>query len=261
MENQEQNEVTQSTPETTSEPQTSESKQNIMEKLGVPGAIIIAGIIVAGSILFTDKNDNAPVAPTNPGAPQEEVLTEEQAREILAIKEDDWVLGNRDAEIYIVEYSDTTCPHCQNFHVTMNQIVEEYQGEVAWVYRNFPVLQGANTRQTEALECAGLLAGNDGFWEYTNALYEIPKEQQRRVTNDDLPQLASEIGLDVTAFNECLDSGETKLLVTADFQEARTLGGNGTPFSFILGGEQIVQIPGAQPYDVVKASIDQILVQ
>src|SRR5574343_1436136 len=105
-----------------------------------------------------------------------------------------------------VEYSDTECPFCKQFHSTLRQMMDEYgkDGKVAWVYRHFPIdgLHPKARKEAEATECANELGGPSKFWEYTNMIYE------RTPGNDgldpaNLPKFAKEIGLDEKAFTEC----------------------------------------------------------
>ena len=90
-------------------------KSNI---LNIPTAIIIAGAIIAGSVLYTNTNEN-----TKKVAKLNSLGFEEQFK---AVTVDDHILGNPNAEIKIVEYSDTSCPFCKVFHNTMRKIVADY---------------------------------------------------------------------------------------------------------------------------------------
>ena len=93
------------------------------------------------------------------------------------VRADEHISGNPRAEIFIVEYSDFECPFCKTFHQTMKEIMREYpaDGKVAWVYRHFPLdqIHSQARKEGEASECAAELAGNKGFWDYTNKLFEI----------------------------------------------------------------------------------------
>ncbi len=108
----------------------------------------------------------------------DEVLKNEQEPlevKIRPVSESDHILGNIDAKIIIVEYSDLECPFCKVFHSTMHQVVKEYSGEVAWVYRHFPIvgLHPKAFREAEATECAWEQGGNEVFWKYTDKLFEV----------------------------------------------------------------------------------------
>ncbi len=91
------------------------------------------------------------------------------------VSPDDHILGDANAKIIIVEYSDLECPFCKVFHNTMHQVVEKSNGDVAWVYRHYPIpqLHKKAFREALATECAWEQKGNDGFWKYMDKLFEI----------------------------------------------------------------------------------------
>jgi len=236
--------------------------------MNIPTAIIIAGAIVAGSIIFTMRSPQATQSPTEP------VLAGNTFR---AVSTEDHILGNPNAKIKIVEYSDTSCPFCKVFHNTMRRIISEYgkDGNVAWIYRSFPI-DKPGTRpdggilhinaghEAQALECAGSLGGNDKFWAYTNRLYEITPSvtgtSPDGLDQKELPKIAEYIGLNITDFKNCLDSGKFKDKVEAEYMDGLNFGIEGTPSSIIItpSGKNI-PIPGAQPYESVKQAIDALL--
>lgn len=95
--------------------------------------------------------------------------------EIRPITSDDHIVGNINAKIIIVEYSDLDCPYCKVFHNTMYRIIKESNGDVAWVYRHYPIpqLHPNAFAKSEASECASEQKGNEGFWKYVDKVFEI----------------------------------------------------------------------------------------
>jgi protein-disulfide isomerase len=238
--------------------------------LNIPTAIVIAGAIVAGSIIYTMKpagtNNQANAVASAP-------------QQVKAVTASDHILGNPNAKIKIVEYSDTSCPFCKMFHTTMRQVMNTYgkSGEVAWVYRHFPIdkpgtrpdggtLHPNAGHEAQALECAGAIGGNDKFWQYTNRVYELTPSVTANTPNGldqkQLYTIAAELGLDATEFKTCLDSGRYKDKVEASYVEGINAGIQGTPMSyFVLPGNKQIQIEGAQPFENLKTSIDSILAE
>jgi protein-disulfide isomerase len=237
--------------------------------LNIPTAIIIAGAIVAGAIIYTMK----PAGPT-----ERPVLGSTQA-EVKPVSATDHILGNPNAKIKIVEYSDPSCPFCKNFHNTMRRIMTDYgkTGDVAWIYRHFPIdkpgtrpdggiLHPNAGHEAQALECAAAIGGNDKFWTYTNRLYEVTPSVTN-ISPEGLDQkqlyvIAKFAGIDETQFKDCLDSGRYKDKVEAQYTEGYNAGVSGTPSSFMLlpGGKQVA-VEGAQPYETLKQSIDAVLLE
>lgn len=84
----------------------------------------------------------------------------------------DWLRGDENAPISIIEFSDIDCPFCKRFHPTMKQVLEDYDGQVNWVYRHFPLptLHPDAPRKAAAAECAGHIGGNNTFWAFVDSL-------------------------------------------------------------------------------------------
>ena len=231
--------------------------ENIQKKegnsLAVPIAIVVAGLVIAGAVIFSG-NQTPPPTPSENDVPEE-------VRALLDIREDDHIVGDPDSPIIIVEYSDTECPFCKMFHSTMNQVIDKYgDGEVAWVYRQFPIesLHPKAPKQAEATECVAELGGNEAFWQFTNKIYEVtPSNNGLDMTL--LPQFAEEAGVDKALFEECLNSGSKAEKIAKEIEDVVTLGGQGTPHSFMIFQDEVVVIPGAQDFDNVASVIDTML--
>ncbi|MFZ2303301.1 MAG: DsbA family protein [Minisyncoccia bacterium] len=221
-----------------------------VQNYAIPFAIVVAGLAIAGAIYFGDGKKPAVAAQANGS--------------VDPVTSADHILGNPNAKVVIVEYSDTECPYCKTFHETMNRIMNDYgkDGKVAWVYRQFPIeslhpIKAHN--EAEATECANKLGGNTKFWEYINNVFEITPSNNR-LDQAELPKIAKTIGLDVTAFTKCLESDEMKAVVDAGIASGNKAGVSGTPYSIILVNKKPVSgINGAQPYEQVKAQIEELL--
>ena len=258
------------------------SSVSMLQKFATPIAIVIAGALIAGALFMVNSR------PTG-AAPNGQGTVEQEIREIQS---DDHILGSADADVIIVEFSDTECPFCKMFHETMHQIISEYgqSGQVAWVYRHFPLeqLHPKAPKEAEALECAAEQGGNEMFWKFTDKVYETtdsnnsldigvyntPKEvpvgpdgepyytqKAPRSTTDagQLSDFARDLGLNVTQFEDCLKTGKYTERVNKDLQEAIAAGGQGTPHSIIIANGEQVPIEGAQPYNAVKTLVDTLL--
>ncbi|MEM4134007.1 MAG: DsbA family protein [Candidatus Micrarchaeia archaeon] len=161
-------------------------------------------------------------------------------------------LGDPNAPITIIEYSDFQCPFCLRVQPTIKQILNDYKGKVKLYYKQFPLIQ-IHPNARKAAEAA-LLAGDQGkFWEYHNKLFE----NQNNLDVESLKRYAAELGLDTVKFNAGLDNGEKATQVNSELQEGLANGVQGTPTFFINGQ----MISGAQPYSVFKQVIDAQLAQ
>ena len=227
-------------------------EQNPPNKFLVPLAIVVAGIFIAGAIYFGGS-----VRPTT----NDQRPTTNAKIDIAPVTEKDHIIGSRNADLVIVEYSDTECPFCKSFHPTMKEVVRTYDGKVAWVYRHFPIAQlhAKAAKEAEATECAAELGGNQGFWNYIDKVFETTNSNDS-LNPSELPKIAQAVGLDVTAFNACLSSGKYTEFVQKSVEEAVKAGARGTPYSVIISkdGKKVV-INGAEPFAMVKAKLDDLL--
>lgn len=198
----------------------------------------------------------APAAPPAPRA----APPENRVGAMAPITPQDWVRGNRNAKVSVVEYSDTECPFCKRHHPTMQQIVEAYGGKVNWVYRHFPLtsLHPKAPKEAEATECAGEQGGNDAFWKYLDRLFAVTPANNG-LDPAELPIIAEFIGLNKTKFETCLNSGKYAQKVQDQAQDAEAAGGTGTPYNVIVAGDQKIPVSGAVPLEQFKALIDPLL--
>ncbi|PIQ91504.1 MAG: hypothetical protein COV70_03305 [Parcubacteria group bacterium CG11_big_fil_rev_8_21_14_0_20_39_22] len=218
------------------QPNNTTGQQNIT----VPVAIIVAGIIIAGAIFFSQGSFSQNGNPTDTNATGVRIVRDDKP--IPAVSEQDHIRGNPNAKAILVEYSDLECPFCKRFHDTMKAVLDSYgkDGDVAWVYRHFPIesLHRKATREAQATECAAKFGGNASFWAYTDRIYEITP------SNDGLdlkllPEIAGELGFDKEAFANCIEENTGKDIIEAQKQDAIDAGGRGTPFSVIISAETL----------------------
>lgn len=199
--------------------------------------------------LGTSGTANGGVAPVQPsggggGAP---------AAPVQVNLEGAHTLGDEDAPVTLVEWSDFQCPFCGRFFTQTKGLIEENYidtGKVKLVYKHFPLdsIHPLATPAALASECA---AEQDKFWEYHDKIFE----NQASLSAANLKVWAGDLGLDQDQFDGCLDSRKYIDRVTADLREGSAAGVRGTP-GFILNGQLI---SGAQPYSVFQAAFDAAL--
>lgn len=251
---------------TTNEVSTSTSVQtgqNISKQsYAIPGAIVIAGGFIAVALFFSGGVGSAPagVAVNKQAAapvPQPTGSTD-AVREVTA---EDHIKGNPNAPVIIVEYSDYECPFCKRFHDTMNDVMDKYgeSGEVAWVFRQFPLdqLHPKNARKVAtAAECVVEQGGNDAFWAFSDGFMAVTPSNDRTDLSTVLPQLYKDIGVDQSQVEACIASGKYDDHIQADFDNAVATGGRGTPWSVVIGSDgKTYPLNGAQP----MAAIEQLI--
>jgi protein-disulfide isomerase len=173
----------------------------------------------------------------------------------------DYIRGEPDAAFTLIEYSDYECPYCKRFHGTAKTFVER-NPDVNWVYRHFPLNfhnPGAQ-KQAEAAECAGMLGGNEAFWQYSDLIFERTKSNGKGFPITELGPLASEIGLDREAFGACLESERFKDKVLAQMANGQAAGVTGTPGNFLVhnASGEALPISGAQPLSALEQALGKM---
>ncbi|MCI0394088.1 MAG: DsbA family protein [Chloroflexi bacterium] len=171
---------------------------------------------------------------------------------------DAYVLGDPDAPVTIVEYTDYQCPYCvRHFNETYPQIMTEYveQGLVRYVFKDFP-LTSIHPQAAKAAEAARCARDQEAFLEMHDMLFA---RQQEWGGKGNAPEIfigfAETLELDVEVFSQCLNSNKHQAGVTADLQEGINLGITGTPGFFLNGN----LVSGALPFGQFQQAIDQLL--
>lgn len=168
------------------------------------------------------------------------------------------VLGNPDAPVTIVEFTDYQCPFCARHALeTMPQIKANFvdTGLVRYVIMDFPIVNNhpQATKAAEAARCAG---DQDAYVEMHNLIFV---NQQQWSRNNTAPNLfisyAEQIGLDMATFSQCLESDRYETAVLANLQTGVDLGIRGTP-SFFLNG---YFVNGAQPYELFERAVQELI--
>ena len=227
-----------------------------MKKYLIIGIIILGGVS-AGALIYPHDSPED----TQPASVEESVQKDSAQKSsgkvsiwdvIQPINQNDHTLGNPDAELTMIVYSDLECPYCSRLHKTMEQIMEEYgkNGKLLWVFRHFPVHPPTSPKKAQASECVAELAGDTAFWDYLEKMYE----------NKDMFKSAEEMGISSEQLQKCLDSEKYKQKIEKTYQEAVNLGARGTPFgALITSNGEAASIPGALPYANIKEIIEAML--
>ena len=175
-------------------------------------------------------------------------------------------LGNSSAPIVLVEFSDYQCPFCRRFTtLVLPNLTADYvnSGKLEVVYRNlpYPNIHPGAMGAAQAVECAKLQ--NKG-WQMHNIIYDKQAKLglgTYPITVNDFKVWASEIGLNRSVFDICINSEDGLSKIQFDIKYAKSIGVDGTPYFFIVrrDGKDVVPLIGAQPIGTMRATIDQLL--
>jgi len=164
----------------------------------------------------------------------------------------DWIDGNQDAPLMLIEYSDFQCPACARFQSTLKQLKATFGEQLAIVYRHFPLVEiHHNARlSAQAAEAAGV---QGKFWAMHDLLFERQSDWSALPNpTDTFVKYAQELGLDQTSFTADLNSTVVKEKINQHLANALTAGLPGTPAFFLNG--QAIQPPAT--YDGFAAILN-----
>jgi protein-disulfide isomerase len=169
----------------------------------------------------------------------------------------DWVLGNSQGLIKVIEYSDFQCPACRQFEAVGHDLTEMYGDRVGFAYRHFPLRQVF--AQSDLAAQATEAAGKQGkFWEMSEKIFE---GQIQWAGNDKARDFfityARELELDMDRFESDLESREVRILVEADYLSGLAARINATPTFFVNG----VRMNNLQGPDDLIARVELALQQ
>ena len=171
----------------------------------------------------------------------------------IELSENELSIGDLNAPVTVVEWSDFQCPYCKKFYEdTIKEIKTNYvdTGKVRFVYKHFPLsFHESAELSAMAVECAN----EQGVWyEYHEAIFE---NQEGNYDESDLIKWSEGIVSDQNEFRSCLTSNRYSEKIKNDMNYGQSIGVQGTPGSVVNG----IKIDGAQPYAVVASIIESEL--
>jgi protein-disulfide isomerase len=192
-------------------------------------AVIIAVILVFVAIFaFSNKSTS-----TNSGG------TGKPSQHIEGLGQD---------HVTLVEYGDYQCPYCGEYFPIVKQVVAQYNNQITFQFRNFP-LTSLHPNAFAGARAAEAAALQGKFWQMHDLLYEQNEiyYESNETTNNWIgasnpqsffDQYATQLGLNVTKFNQDYNSNQVDQTINADMAAGNKLGIDGTP-TFFLDGKKI----------------------
>lgn len=231
----------------------------------LPIIIILGILIVAGAFYYQSKNPSS-------GEPKEGASTElskllpategTNLDKFRAVDATDKVRGSANAPIKLVIYTDLECPACKYFHQQVKKIENKYvtTGQVAVVYRNFPLDQLHSKARTEFLgaECVNETGGTEKYWQFIDKIFEITPSNDG-LDLSKLGETAKALGVDAKTFDNCMKTEKYAGQIQKNVEEAIALGAQGTPFFVLVAPNQTIPVFGGVPADRLSAVFDLLL--
>ncbi|MEK9130616.1 MAG: thioredoxin domain-containing protein [Patescibacteria group bacterium] len=212
----------------------------------------LVSMVTRGGVDVAAASDNAQavnVAVANTAKPTTATAPTAAKTAVPAVTSSDHIRGNKDAKVVLIEYADFQCPYCVRHHPNMEQLMEEYGDQIAWVYRHFPLSFHDDAQPAAvASECAN---EQGKFWEFADAMFVDGAD----LGTDFYVSTATTLGLNVDSFKSCLSSGKYDDLIDAQQAAGSAAGVSGTPATYVNG----TLVSGAVPYATLKSMVDAAL--
>jgi protein-disulfide isomerase len=162
--------------------------------------------------------------------------------------------GDANAKTWLIVGSDFQCPYCKQWHdETYKTVYDEYvrTGKVKVAYVNYPLQQHQNAMP--AAEAAMCASAQGKFWPFHEALFATQHQWEDLASPAAvLDSIAGAVGVDKTAWKQCVESGRMRPLIIADRDRLSNAGVQSTP-TFLIGSQVLA---GAQPIGVMRAALD-----
>lgn len=224
--------------------------------------VVVAGLLVANRVMDDQAERPTAQGPAADSTPETTAEADEQAfdrREpgpLLARgdSEDPTAMGDVDAPVVMVAYSDYNCPYCGRWARETQPELMPYveRGDLRIEWRDFPIITGSSETISHAARAAGM---QGRFWEFHETYFAYEEKFEGEALEEALDEIVAELGMDPERFEEDRHSDEVAELVSRDFAEAQGIGVTSTP-AFLVNGQPLL---GAQPLPVFESAIENAL--
>ena len=184
----------------------------------------VVAILVGAFLLVRDPSDNSSAsgAVDNP----------------LEVTDEDHTKGPEDAAVTLIEYGDFQCPHCASAEPELKQLRQDFQGELRFVYRHFP-LTGTHPNARAAAKASEAAARQDDFWAMHDLLFARQQEwSSSRNARETFLGYAEQLGLDMKQYEKDFEAAGSE--VDYDRRTGEQLDVGSTP-TFFVNGEKVAQ--------------------
>jgi protein-disulfide isomerase len=167
--------------------------------------------------------------------------------------------GQPDSKVVFTEYGDFQCPGCGGMHPTVKTLIEKYEGQMTFVFRNFPLTQIHPNAlvAAAAAESAGL---QGKYWEMHDLLFEKQdawKNASVKERIDIFAGYAKELNLDEAKFRTDIANENVSKKVSFDLALGKKIKASSTP-TFILNGKELAQDVWGDPTKLEAAIVDEL---
>ena len=245
--------------------------------LSTSTSILIGAILISISILLSSGvikiNNLGSSAPSAGGQPTAATpappVPPAPSGPVKVSVSDNPVLGDKNAKVTLIEFSDYECPFCKrHFDQGYPQLQKDYldTGKVKLVYRNYPLSfhDPMATYEAKAALCAREQGGDVTYFKIHDEMFKQTTSNGNGLSKDKVKQIAVSLGLNADTVSACADGTKYDAKIKSDIADGSAAGVNGTPSFFVGKSDPSGTITGtiiigAQPYSAFQTAIDPLL--
>lgn len=249
--------------------------------------IVACTVLICGSLIFLGTQLSSGGI-TAPETERTDSLQEYFGKVEADVDNNDAILGDKNSNVKIVEYSDYQCPFCRSYFLeAYQQVKNDYvdTGMANVTFKDFPLEFHADAIYTHnAAECARKVSDDETYFAFHDAIFEAQGPVMNgtvTITDKMITNIAKDLDVNTKEYNKCVEDNEFYPEITADYLAAaeakanriaeidsttgeptirqataeEQVGVNATPTIFVND----IKIVGAQPYEVFKLAIDSEL--
>ncbi len=148
---------------------------------------------------------------------------------------EDRIVGNAEADVFVVEFADVNCPACRQAHGQVKALLESFDGKVGYAYRHLPLTSIPGHETSAQAAILTMHAAKEGrYYDLLDAFF-APENESRVKSSVGLIRIGRELGFEADVLSDLLrdDSSEEFQLVVDDMSAAQSIQVRGTP-TFVL---------------------------
>ena len=209
-----------------------------------------------------NKNSGTQVMKDTTNSTVNKKLTDAQMKNVLS---DAHIVGNENADLVVVEYSDLECPYCirQNNETQIKKkLLEEYKDKVGVAFKNNRGVNHSGTKaKALATICAYKVGGTKAYADFYEEIFKYSADNGKYYPVEELHKIAEKLGLNKDKWTSCLEDKETLAQFEKETEEAKSFGLGGTPGTLIFNKKtgEYRTISGAYPYTEFKKAVDELM--
>ncbi|MFM7442917.1 MAG: DsbA family protein [Tabrizicola sp.] len=177
-------------------------------------------VIVEAMTVLQEREDNA--------AMQRDVQILSDNAEAIFRNPNDWVGGNLECDITIVEFMDYRCGYCRKAYAEVEELVKS-DGNIRFILKELPILGEESLLSAQFAISVRLMHGDGAYKAAHDALISLRGE----VNPESLARLAKDLGHNPEAVLARMNSAEVAAVISANHDLATLMEINGTP-SFVI---------------------------